>query len=106
MDTKPTQDGLEKVVVSCQWSVSASDDSTPPVTASNFGYATFASPDPDAFTAYDTLSEADVLAWVWASGVDREAVETGLAGSIDQAKNPPSVVLPNPWNSTPVVPSE
>ena len=99
MDTKLSQNGLDKVVVSCQWSVSATDDSTPPVTASNFGYATFASPDPDAFTAYDSLTEADVLAWVWAGGVDRAAVENGLDGSIDQAKNPPTVILSNPWNS-------
>lgn len=99
MDTKPSQNGLEKVVVSCQWSVTATDGETPPTTASNFGYATFSSPDSEAFTAYDSLTEADVLAWVWASGVDKSSVESGLDAQINQAKNPPTVVLSNPWNS-------
>lgn len=106
MDTKPSLDELEKVVVSCQWSVSATDDGTPPVSVNNFGYATFTSPDPDSFTAYDDLTEADVLEWVWASGIDREAVEAGLDNQIQQLKSPPTVILINPWNSAPAQSAE
>lgn len=102
MDTKLSDNGLDKVVVSCQWSVSATDGESPATTASNFGYASFSSPDPAAFVAYDSLTEADVLAWVWAGGVDRAAVESGLDNTITQAKNPPTVILANPWNSVTV----
>lgn len=102
MDTKLSQNGLDKVVVSCQWSVSATDGENPETTSSNFGYASFASPDPDSFVAYDNLTEAEVLNWVWASGVDRAATENGLADAITRAKNPPTTILNNPWNSVTV----
>lgn len=106
MDTKLSQNGLDKVVVSCQWSVTATDNLTPATTANNFGYATFSSPDPEAFVAYDSLTEADVLAWIWAGGVDKVGVEGGLDAQINQAKNPPTVILNNPWNSVQLPPTE
>ncbi len=105
MDTKMSQNGLDKVVVSCRWSITATDDSTPPVTANDFGYATFSSPDANTFTAYDDLTEETVLGWIWASsspsGDYRGDIEAGLAAQIDQVKNPPTVILANPWNSAP-----
>ncbi len=39
-------------------------------------------------TPYESLTEADVLAWVWASGVDKEATEATLAAQIEAQKNP------------------
>ena len=57
-------------------------------TASAYGTVGF-TPDPDdpSFVAYDSLTEADVLAWVHAE-VDQEATEAALTAKIEADKNP------------------
>lgn len=47
-------------------------------------------------TPYESLTEADVLAWVWASGVDKAATEAVLAAQIEAQKNPVSA-SGTPW---------
>lgn len=39
---------------------------------------------------YDSLTPEAVLAWVWASGVDKAATEAALAANIAAQKNPVS----------------
>ena len=57
-------------------------------TASAYGTVGF-TPDPDdpSFVAYDSLTEADVLAWVHAE-VDQAATEAALTDKIKADKNP------------------
>ena len=59
-------------------------------TASAYGTVGF-TPDPDAddFVAYDSLTEANVLAWVHAE-VDQDATEAALTAKIEADKNPVS----------------
>ena len=59
-------------------------------TASAYGTCGF-TPDPDAddFVAYDSLTEANVLAWVHAE-VDQSATEAALTANIEAQKNPVS----------------
>jgi len=99
MDTKPSDDGLTNVVISCQWTCSATTDGSTPTTASSYGYAHFPSPSAQDFTAYASLTQDQVLEWCWTNGVDKTAVEAGLDSNIEQKLNPPSVVLPNPWTA-------
>jgi hypothetical protein len=40
------------------------------------------------FTPYADLTEATVLGWVWADGVDKDATEAALQANIDAQKNP------------------
>ena len=42
-------------------------------------------PDPEsgAYTPYADVTEAEVLGWCWANGVDQEAIETALQTNID-----------------------
>jgi hypothetical protein len=99
MDTKPSEDGLTDVVVSCQWSLSGTDGD---YSASNFGYTKFAPPQAGDFTAYANLTQEQVLGWVWAApaengGVDKASAEQGIDSQIEQQMNPPTVILPNPW---------
>jgi hypothetical protein len=56
-----------------------------------------ATPDPEAadWIAFDALTEADVLAWVWAS-VDKDTTEASLAAQIEADKNPTSATG-MPW---------
>ena len=74
-------------VVVAHWRVSASDGD---YSASSYGTAGF-TPDVSApgFVAYDALTEADVLAWVW-DAVDKDATEAALAANIEAQKNPTS----------------
>ena len=38
--------------------------------------------------AYADLTEATVLGWIWANGVNKNAVEAALAAQIELKKNP------------------
>jgi hypothetical protein len=60
-------------------------------TASAYGTAGF-TPDPESpdFKPYDQVTEAEVLDWVWASGVDKDETEANLASQIEAQKNPTS----------------
>jgi hypothetical protein len=70
------------------WSCSASDGD---YTASAYGSSGFT---PDAtspdFKPYDQVTEAEVLDWVWGSGVDKDETEASLATQIEEQKNPTS----------------
>jgi hypothetical protein len=58
--------------------------------ASSYGTCGF-TPDPTAsnFLAYDSLTESDVLEWVWES-VGQDTVEAALTAKIEADKNPTS----------------
>lgn len=72
-------------VIVAHWRCTASDGD---YSASSYGTAGF-TPDASApgFVAYDALTEADVLGWVWES-VDKESVEASLQSKIEADKNP------------------
>lgn len=102
MDTKLVDGELQKVVKSCRWTVLSveeveTESGVKRYSASNYGYADFASPNPEDFVAFDSLTEAQVLGWVWANGVDKDAIENSLAETIEAQKTPEVVVLANPW---------
>jgi hypothetical protein len=93
MIVKP-QDGTHTdVVVTANWRCNASSGD---FYASNYGSMGFASPGDD-FVAYPDLTEADVLVWVWANGVDKAEVEANVARELDMLVNPPTVAKPLPW---------
>jgi len=81
---RKTADGF---VYTAHWRCTATDGE---FSASSYGTASF-TPDPESedFVAYDDLTEADVLAWVWES-VDKDATEAALAAKIEADKNPTS----------------
>ena len=72
-------------VIVAHWRCTASDGD---FSASSYGTAGF-TPDASApdFVTYDSLTKADVLAWVWES-VDKDATEAALQAKIDADKNP------------------
>ena len=73
-------------VIVAHWRCTASDGD---YSASSYGTAGF-TPDASApdFKPYESLTEADVLAWVWDDGVDKDATEASLQSQIDADKNP------------------
>jgi hypothetical protein len=73
-------------VTIAHWRCTVSDGD---YSASSYGTAGF-TPNASApdFVAYDSLTEATVLGWVWADGVDKDATEAALQANIDAQKNP------------------
>ena len=51
------------------------------------------------YTPYADLTQDQVLGWVWASSVDKEATEAAVNFQIAQAINPPVITLPLPWSA-------
>ena len=80
-------------VVTATWRCTAVDGN---YSASNYGSMGFASPSGD-FIAYPDLTEADVLGWVWANGVNKSEVEANVARELEMQVNPPTVPKPLPW---------
>ena len=95
MVVKPVDGSLTDVVVTACWRCTAVDGEH---SASNYGSMGFASPSGD-FIAYPDLTEADVLGWCWANGVDKDAVEANVARELADLVNPPVVDKPLPWSS-------
>ena len=72
-------------VVVAHWRCEAVDGD---YSASSYGTCGF-TPDPTdpAYIPFESLTEADVLSWVYES-VDKDAIEASLASQIDEQKNP------------------
>lgn len=77
-----TSDGF---VTTAHWQAQAVDGDHSAMIYSTCGWA-----DGQPTVPYADLTEQEVLEWVWASGVDKEATETALNASIDAQKNPTS----------------
>ena len=60
-------------------------------------YATSSWADGTPTTPYADLTQETVLGWIWANGVDKEAVEASLANQIALQKNPVSATGV-PWS--------
>ena len=93
MVVKPVDGAYTDCVVTAAWRCTATSGDH---SASNYGSMGFASPSGD-FIAYPDLTEADVLGWVWANGVDKAEVEANVARELDMQVNPPTVAKPLPW---------
>jgi len=53
--------------------------------------------DPANFTPYADLTQDQVLGWIWANGVDKDATEAAVQQQIDNQINPPVIQPPLPW---------
>ena len=83
----------DKGIVVAHWRATATDGD---YSASAYGTAGF-TPDPSdpAYIPYESLTEADILAWVYES-VDKASVEASLESQIEDQKSP-KVVAGTPW---------
>ena len=61
-------------------------------------YATCTLPAPeDTFTPYPDLTQQQVLGWIWANGVDKDATEAAVNAQIQAQAFPTIVSPPLPW---------
>ena len=72
-------------VTTAHWTASAVDGD---YSASTYSTSSWADGTPT--TPYADLTQATVLDWIWANGVDKTAVEASLQAQIDAQKNPVS----------------
>jgi len=97
MDCYPQVGSETDVVFTVHWTCSGTQD-----TYSGSVYSTCSVPTPSesAFVPYDQLTQAQVLGWIWANGVDQEATEAAVQTQIDNQINPPVVTPPLPWSAS------
>lgn len=75
-----TSDGFIKVA---HWRCTGADGD---ITSSV--YSTVSFEDGTPVIPYDNVTEAEVLNWIWANGVDKDATEAAVAAQIEALKNP------------------
>jgi hypothetical protein len=83
-----TSDGF---VTTAHWTASAVDGDFSASIYSTVGWT-----EGTPTVPYNSLTQNAVLAWVWASGVDKAATEAALAAQINAQKNP-TAATGLPW---------
>jgi len=81
-------------VVTAHWQCTGVDGA---YTGQVYSTTSFAVVQGEVFTPYADLTQAQVLGWVWANGVDKAATEAAVEGQIQNQINPPIVSPPLPW---------
>jgi hypothetical protein len=85
---RQTSDGF---VTTAHWQATAVDGEH-----SASVYSTCSWSDGTPTVAYDQLTQEAVLGWIWANGVDKDAVEASLSAQIEAKKNP-TTATGVPW---------
>jgi hypothetical protein len=83
----------DKFIFQAHWTASAVDGD---YTASIYSTCSWADGSPTI--PYADVTEAEVLAWCWASGVSKDATEAALAQNIELQKNPVTATG-TPWSA-------
>jgi len=90
---KPVEGSLTDVVITADWRCNGTQDQ---YSGTCYGSTSFAPPT-ENFTPYDQLTEAQVLGWCYANGVDQAAIEANVTLQIENQINPPIIAPPLPW---------
>jgi hypothetical protein len=85
-----TADGF---ITTAHWTCTATDGA---YSASAYSTCSFAAATPSI--PYASVTEQDVLNWIWANGVDKNATEASLQSQIDLQKNPVQATG-TPWTT-------
>jgi len=90
---KPVEGTHTDVVITADWRCNGSQDQ---YSGTCYGSCSFAPPS-GSFTPYPDLTEAQVLGWCYANGVDQAAIEANVSAQINDQINPPIIAPPLPW---------
>jgi hypothetical protein len=93
MDAYPQEGGNADVVFNVHWTCAGVQGE---YLASIYNTCQVPTPT-GVFTPYADLTQDQVLGWIWANGVDKDATEAAVQQQIDQQINPPVVTPPLPW---------
>jgi hypothetical protein len=89
----PNNGAHADVVTRCSWSCTASEDGKSSTIEGSKHFDSAGDP----FVAFDSLTEADVLNWVWNAGLNKEAVEGNAVAALHALSAPVAVNKPLPW---------
>ena len=94
MEAKPQVGDKQNVVSVVHWIASATDGTH---TTQVYGSHGLPLSETGEFVQYDNLTQEQVLAWIWATGVDKDFTETNMQQQLDTLANPPTISPPLPW---------
>ena len=96
----PTKDGKSKVVYEVSWRCNGTEEKDGETYSSSAAGSNAVAYDADAsFTAFDDLTEEQVLGWIWETDVVKADIEANVQASVDEHITPTSVVgLPSGWS--------
>ena len=102
---KPTEGSLTDVVITADWRCNGTEtigtgDDAKTYSGTCYGSCSFQPPSGE-FTPYEDLTEAQVLNWCYANGVDKTAIEANVTQQITDQINPPIIAPPLPWVPVP-----
>ena len=93
MLVKPSEGGQTDVVVTVHWSCSASDQGQTASIKGSMGFNTIGDP----FVPYASLTQDDVLNWIYERGLNKEQTEAVVLYDLNELLNPPVVEKQLPW---------
>jgi len=96
MQTTPTAANPSEAVITVGWRCNGTQEG---YTATVYSTCSLPPADPASFTPYADLTQDQVLGWVWANGVNQTSAEQAVQSNIDNQLNPPTQILPPPWNA-------
>lgn len=96
MNCYPQENGENDVVFNVHWTLFGSDGT---YVGSSYGATGVTVDSKSTFTPYDELTQEQVLGWIWADGVDKDAQEANVAAQIENQINPTVVTPPLPWSN-------
>ena len=85
------EDDLTNIINLLHWRVEALETvGEDTYTASSYGTQSLAAPDPDNYTAYDQVTEAECINWCKSEMGEEQvtSIEDGLTANIELQKNP------------------
>ena len=95
LDAKISQDSKDNVINTIHWGYSAVDDEDP--TKASYSIGTHSvTYDADNFTEYDSITEADVIAWL-EGGLDVDSMKASLDSQVELQKTPVDTTFHMPF---------
>ncbi len=96
MQTTPTAANPSEAVLQVGWRCNGTEDN---FSGSVYSTCTLPAADPASFTPYNQLTQAQVLGWCYANGVNKDATEAAVQAQLDNQINPPTIQPPLPWSA-------
>jgi hypothetical protein len=93
LQTAPAENDLTDVVKTIHWIYQATDGT---YSADCYGVMECETPSGTDFTAYNDLTEEQIIEWL-INGLNVNDLQENLIAQIEAKKNPPIVILPLPW---------
>ena len=99
LDCKVQEGEYQDVVIVAHWSCT----DTQVIDGKEYSgrvYSTCSLPAPEgSFTPFQDLTQDQVLGWIWANGVDKDATEAAVNAQIQSAAHPTVISPALPWSA-------